>query len=66
MTEELLKHAKAVRYMNEDLLKHAKTVHSELSSIKVTTWGAARVLRVRAAIESAQRIVDYFEGENDE
>ena len=64
MNEELLKHAKAVRYMNEDLLKHAKTVHSELSSINV--HAAARVLRVRAAIESAQRIVDYFEGENDE
>jgi len=51
--------------MNEELLKHAKAIRFELISLEARLEEPF-ASNVRAAIESAQKIVDHFEGENDE
>ena len=51
--------------MNEELLKHAKAVRYELIAL-APRLDEPFASNVRVCIESAQKIVDYFEGENDD
>tara|TARA_R110002012_G_scaffold47376_6_gene124153 strand:+ start:2006 stop:2161 length:156 start_codon:yes stop_codon:yes gene_type:complete len=51
--------------MNEELLKHAKAVRYELITL-APRLDEPFASNVRAAIESAQKIVEHFEGENDD